>query len=632
MQNNSPTDKALFSDFTTDQVSLIKRALSIIEFIPIEPNSHLPKSIDVAEFLDTYNVDVNTVLATLLTDPRLAKSIIPLDIKAEFGETVAILVKDVNWLNSLKIYSPAVSASPHEAETLRRMLLSMTHDVRSILIKLAYRILRLRHLPNEPAEIRHYIAQETLDIYAPIANRLGIHQIKWELEDMAFRYINPHDYKHIAKSLASKRLERENCIESFVTQLQAQLTAENISSACYGRPKHIYSIWKKTQKKHLDIHQLYDLLAVRVIVDNLIQCYTVLGIVHSLWDYIPNEFDDYIAKPKENGYQSLHTVIHDDEGNRIEVQIRTQAMHDYAELGVAAHWSYKEGGKQSAALEKSVATLRQLLHEKQDDASLSRDFHSELFNDKVYVLSPANKVIELPKGSTPLDFAYAIHTDVGHRCRGAKINGKIIPLTYPLKSGEQIEILTTKICAPNRNWINPNLGYLKTSRAIHRVKSWFRNHQKVETINVGRTILEKECKHLGIKNIDMVDLLSFFKHANSDDFFEALGRNDINERQLAGYLKIPDSPQHTSSFRRKTTSSATPLTLSVAGINNIATSFAHCCSPSIDDAIIGFISHHHGITIHRTDCKNITQLDSDKQSQLISVNWDTHHSDPSSET
>ena len=297
-------------------------------------------------------------------------------------------------------------------------------------------------------------------------------------------------------------------------------------------------------------------------------------------------------------------------------------MHDYAELGVAAHWSYKEGGKQSAALKESVATLRRLLHEKNDENSLSQDFHSNLFSDKVYVLSPANKVIELPIGSTALDFAYAIHTDVGHRCRGAKINGKIMPLTYPLKSGEQIEILTSKTGTPNYKWIDPNLGYLKTRRAINRVKNWFRNHQKVETINRGKIILDKECKHLGIKNMDMVSLLNYFKLVNSDTLFEALGRNDINERQLAGYLKIQGVPQLSPSIKRKTTD-ITKSELIVAGINNIETSFAHCCSPSINDAIIGYISHHHGITIHRADCKNITQLGKAKQTQLIPVSWST---------
>ena len=622
MRINSLSAKPLFSDFTADQASLITRALNILEQIPLDTLSHLPKGIEVAEFLDAYNVDVNTIVATLLTDPRLSHATISLNIKTDFSETIALLVKDVNWLNKLNIYSLSTSSSAHEIEALRRMLLSMTHDVRSILIKLAYRTLRLRNLAHESAELRQYIAHETLDIYAPIANRLGIHQIKWELEDMAFRYINPQAYKHVAKSLAAKRLHRENCINNFVTTLQSHLSSENISSVCYGRPKHIYSIWKKMQLKHLNIHQLFDLLAVRVIVDSLIQCYSVLGIVHSLWEYIPNEFDDYIAKPKENGYQSLHTIIHDDEGNRIEVQIRTQAMHDYAELGVAAHWSYKEGGQQSAALEKSVATLRRLLHEKNDDDSLSRDFHSELFNDKVYVLSPANKVFELPLGSTPLDFAYAIHTDVGHRCRGALINGKIMPLTYPLKSGEQIEILTSKTGTPNHKWIDPNLGYLKTRRAINRVKNWFRNYQKIETINRGKIILDKECKHIGIKNIDMVNLLNYFKLVNSDALFEALGRNDINERQLTGYLKSLGVQQPFPSIRRKTTDLTKPE-LTVAGINNIATSFAHCCSPTVDDAIIGYISHHHGITIHRADCKNITQLGKAKQTQLIPVSWST---------
>ena len=624
MQLNSYSAKALFSDFMADQVHIITRAINILEQIPTDVLTHLPKGLAVAEFLDAYNVDVSTIVAALLTDPRLSQTELSFNIKTEFGESVAILVQDVNWLNGLKIYSLEISSSAHEVETLRRMLLSMTHDVRSILIKLAYRTIRLRNLPHESAEIRQYIAHETLDIYAPIANRLGIHQIKWELEDMAFRYINPQAYKHIAKSLAAKRLHRENCINNFVTTLQTQLSSEDISSVCYGRPKHIYSIWKKMQIKHLNIHQLYDLLAVRVIVDSLIQCYSVLGIVHSLWEYIPNEFDDYIAKPKENGYQSLHTVIIDEEGNRIEVQIRTQAMHDYAELGVAAHWSYKEGGKQSAALEESVATLRRLLHKKNDDESLSRDFRSRLFNDKVYVLSPANKVIELPIGSTALDFAYAIHTDIGHRCRGALINGKIMPLTYPLKSGEQIEILTSKTGTPNHKWIDPNLGYLKTRRAINRVKNWFRNHQKVETINRGKIILDKECKHLGIKNIDMVNLLNYFKLVNSDALFEALGRNDINERQLAGYLKSQGIQQLSPAIRRKTTV-LNKAELTVAGINNIATSFAHCCSPTVHDAIIGYISHHHGITIHRADCKNITQLGKAKLTQLIPVTWNINN-------
>ena len=372
-------------------------------------------------------------------------------------------------------------------------------------------------------------------------------------------------------------------------------------------------------RKQLGIEELYDLLAVRVIVDNLTHCYTVLGIVHSLWQYIPKEFDDYIANPKENGYQSLHTVILDSQGNRIEVQIRTQEMHNYAELGIAAHWSYKEGGKQTVAMEKSVTTLRKLLEEKQNDEKLTDDFRSELFNDRVYVLTPTGKLIDLVKGSTPLDFAYAVHTQIGHRCRGAKINGKIVPLTYTLKSGEQIEILTTKEAAPNHNWINPNLGYLKSSRAISRVKNWFRNQQQTENIARGKAILDKESKRLGLKTLNFVDMLHYFKQPNSDVLFEAIGRSDINSRQLAGYFKIPEFETIKTNIQLNVSPAKSVVT--VAGIDNVQTTFAHCCSPVVGDDIIGYISHHKGITVHRKDCKNITQLSIEKQPQLISVAW-----------
>ncbi len=619
MQKNTDPNKYLFRDFSATDNELIDRALAIIALIPDDPHYHRPKGIEVAAILRDYNVDLKTLLAAILSDPRLSQLTPQPDIKEQFGETVAALVKDVNWLNKLTVYSPEMTKKPHQAETLRRMLLSMTQDVRAVLIKLAYRIHRLRNLPKESYELRHFISRETLDIYAPIANRLGVHQFKWELEDMAFRYLEPQAYRQIAKSLANNRVQRENCINGFIELLQKHLAEENITGTCYGRPKHIYSIWKKMQRKQLGMDELYDLLAVRVIVDNLTHCYAVLGIVHSLWQYIPKEFDDYIANPKENGYQSLHTVILDPQGNRIEVQIRTQDMHDYAELGVAAHWSYKEGGKQTAAMEKSVATLRKLLEEKQSDETLSDDFHSELFNDRVYVLTPAGKLIDLVKGSTPLDFAYAVHTEIGHRCRGAKINGRIVPLTCTLKSGEQVEILTTKESAPNHNWIDPNLGYLKSSRAISKVKSWFRNQHQTENITRGKAILDKESQRLGIKVLNLDDMLGYFKQPNTDALLEAIGRSDINSRQLAGYLKIPELEDLPINVQPKKSSAKSVV--SVAGIDNVQTSFAHCCSPVLGDDIIGYISHHKGITVHRTDCKNITHLSPEKQTQLISVTW-----------
>jgi GTP pyrophosphokinase len=619
MQKNTDSSKHIFSGFSAADNELIDRALAIIARIPDDPHYHRPKGIDVAAILREYHVDLKTLLAAILSDPRLSQLKPQPDIKAQFGETVAALVKDVNWLNKLTVYTPEMTLKPNQAETLRRMLLSMTQDVRAVLIKLAYRIHRLRNLPKESYELRHFISQETLDIYAPIANRLGVHQFKWELEDMAFRYLEPQAYRQIAKSLANNRVQRENCINGFIELLQKHLAEENIVSTCYGRPKHIYSIWKKMQRKQLGIDELYDLLAVRVIVDNLTHCYTVLGIVHSLWQYIPKEFDDYIANPKENGYQSLHTVILDPQGNRIEVQIRTQEMHDYAELGVAAHWSYKEGGKQTAAMEKSVATLRKLLEEKQNDEALSDDFRSELFNDRVYVLTPAGKLIDLVKGSTPLDFAYAVHTEIGHRCRGAKINGRIAPLTYTLKSGEQVEILTAKESAPNHNWIDPNLGYIKTARAISKVKSWFRNQQQTENIARGKAILDKESQRLGIKALNLDDMLGYFKQPDTDALLEAIGRSDINSRQLAGFLKVPELEDLPINVRPK--KSLAKSVVSVAGIDNVQTSFAHCCSPVLGDDVIGYISHHKGITVHRTNCKNIANLSLEKQGQLISVTW-----------
>ncbi|MFI3188006.1 GTP diphosphokinase [Crenothrix sp. D3] len=619
MQTNSEPTKTLFSEFSAPERQQITQALAIAALIPEDVHYHRPQSVDVAAILMDFNVDLTTILAAILSDPRLETLTTLAEIKKQFGDTVAALVKDVNWLNKLTVYSPEMTDKPHQAETLRRMLLSMTQDVRAVLIKLAYRIQLLRQLPQVSYEERRFISQETLDIYAPIANRLGIHQFKWELEDMAFRYLEPATYRQIAKSLATNRIQRENCVTRFINLLQSTLAEEGISCECYGRPKHIYSIWKKMQRKQLPIDELYDLLAVRVIVDNLSHCYTALGIVHNLWHTIPKEFDDYIANPKENGYQSLHTVILDAENNRIEVQIRTQDMHDYAELGVAAHWSYKEGGKQTAVMEKSVATLRKLLEEKHSTDELGDNFRSELFSDRVYVLTPTGKLIDLVKGATPLDFAYAIHTEVGHRCRGAKINGRIVPLTYTLKSGEQVEILTAKEGAPNHNWIDPNLGYLKSSRAISRVKSWFGNQQQAEKIALGKAILDKECHRLGIKNPIETDVLKHFKQPNMDGLWETIGKGLINSRQLAAFLKVPELEGLLTN--RKPKKSMAKSVISVAGIDNVQTSLAHCCSPVLGEEIIGYISHHHGITVHRNDCKNITHLSAEKQAQLIVATW-----------
>ncbi len=624
MQKSTDTQKLLLEQFSKTDAVQIERALKIIAKIPDDPSYHRPKGTDVAAILVDFNIDLNTLLATLLSDPRLNAFNIQSDVGEQFGNTVAGLVNDINWLNKLNVYTADMASQPNQTETLRRMLLSMTQDVRAVLVKLAYRIHRLRNLSKESIDIRHFIARETLDIYAPIANRLGIHQLKWELEDLAFRYLEPQIYRNIAASLANKRTYREDCISQFIALLKKNLGSEGIISEIVGRPKHIFSIWKKMQRKQLEIDELYDLLAVRVIVDNLSTCYAVLGMVHSTWQYIPKEFDDYIANPKQNGYQSLHTVILDPHGNRIEVQIRTKDMHDFAELGVAAHWSYKEGGKQNAAMEKSIASLRKLLEEKGNDENLVENFNTELFYDRVYVLTPAGKLIDLVKGSTPLDFAYAIHTEIGHRCRGAKINGRIVPLTYTLKSGEQVEILTTKEGSPNHNWIDPNLGYLKSARAIGKVKSWFKNQQQAKNIATGKIILDKESQRLGLKTVSLTDLANYFKQPDTDRLLEAIGRSDINARQLSAFFKIPEleAPQ----IKFKPAKATVKSIVTVDGVDNVLTSFALCCKPVQGDEIIGYISHTKGITVHRKSCDNILHLNPYKQTRLIEVNWSSQKS------
>lgn len=629
MKKQMPPIEQLLSGFSADDAAQIEKAMAIVDSADSNPLNLRPKGIAVAMILGNVHIDLESILAAILSDSRVAGRLTESEIQRQFGATVAGLVKDVNWLNNLRVYSPEMTHEPNQSETLRRMLLAMTHDVRAVLIKLAYRIARLRGLSVEDSEIRRFIAQETLDIYAPLANRLGVSQFKWELEDLAFRYLEPENYKRIAQALADKRHQREHSINEFIAELRALLDEEGIQAKVYGRPKHIYSICNKLRRKNVAIDELYDLLAVRVIVDNLTTCYSVLGLAHSRWQYIPKEFDDYIANPKENGYQSLHTVIVDKKGQRIEIQIRTRSMHEFAELGVAAHWRYKEGSKHNIATEKNIASLRQLLEYKDSSDNLIEHFRTELFSDRVFVLTPAGKLIDLIKGATPLDFAYAIHTEIGHGCRGAKVNGRIKPLTYRLRSGDQVEIITVKNGAPNHNWLDPNLGYLKTPRAIGKVKSWFKQQQQAENIAIGKQMLDKEGKRLGLKTIDLDDLLEHFKMQHIDLLYEAIGRGDITHRQLAAALTIPEFAEPdlvAAQSRGKEEKSAARSVITVAGIDNVVTTIAHCCNPVKGDEIIGFISHKRGITIHRRDCENIAMLDSEQQGQLVEAAWSSGQS------
>ena len=612
----------LSSGYSSADRRLIKKALSIpIENLETKPIR--PKGAQVALILCELGVDGKTIIAALLSDPRLRDQISETDIKNTYGEPIAKLVKNVNWLNTFNVYSPEIISKPEQAEMLRRMLLAMIDDVRAVLIKLAFRVQRLRILPQEGYEVRLYISRETLDVYSPLANRLGIGQLKWELEDLAFRYLEPQLYKKLSTSLTESRADREAYLDKFIAELSLEFERNGLNAEIYGRPKHIYSIWKKMQKKKVDFIDVYDLRAVRVIVDKVASCYTALGIAHGRWPYVPQEFDDYIANPKPNGYQSLHTVVIGPRSAMVEIQIRTENMHKFAELGVAAHWRYKEGSKQDIATEKTISSIRHILENKNDDNSLLDDFRTELYSDRIFVLTPKGELKDMTKGATPLDFAYAVHTEVGHRCRGAKINGRIVPLTYELQSGEQIEILTAKEGKPSRNWMEPQLGYLKTTHARAKVRHWFREQDHDQNIRDGKSTLEKERHRLGLKDLEMKQLLDHFHISNNDELLIQIGRGDITLTQLAEALN-PRGKEHNflaiqTGKKVETTTQSHDIT--VQGIGNLMTHFAKCCKALPGDPIIGYITVGKGITIHRQDCHNVLQIAPNRQDRLVDVTW-----------
>jgi len=588
-----------------------------------------PRGIDVADILLGLRADPQSLEAALLSDPWVRDSLGETFVRERFGEAVAGLVQKINWLNTFNEYCEEVHEA-EQAELLRRMLLAVVNDVRAVLVKLAYRVQRLRLLKYEEQEAVSYrIARETLDIFAPLANRLGLGQLKWELEDLSFRYIEPEEYRKLAKSLASNRGERESYIHRFIALLEKALQEQEVKARVYGRPKHLYSIWSKMRRKHIGLDDLYDLLAVRVIVDRPATCYAVLGVVHGQWLHIPKEFDDYIANPKENGYQSLHTVVVGPEGRPVEIQIRTHEMHAFAEYGVAAHWRYKEGGGRDNALEGSLNSLRLLLESKDDDHRLLEDFRSELFADQIFVLTPKGQVVRLKKGATPLDFAYAIHSEVGHRCRGAKVNGTIVPMTYTLKSGEKVEILTAKVGGPSLGWLDPHMGYAQTSHARSKIRAWFKQQDHDKHLKAGKLLLERERHKLGLgplKEAELEELAHQFHLPRIDDLLLALGRGDVSAAQLATTLKVPGFHpavvQPAASVPLKAGGGGqdgAPVT--VPGIRNMMMHLAHCCDPVPRVPIVGYVTVGRGVAVHRFDCPNITQLPHRKKARLIDVQW-----------
>ena len=593
-----------------------QRALALVRDCG-EVSEPLPSGGEVVEVLAPLGVDEDALIAALLADRRCQDALDVARIEEAFGEQVAGLVKNVRLLNNFRPCQEPSSTNPAQAERLRRLVLALVDDVRAVLIKLAFRLARLRLLSAESFEMRRCIARETLDVFAPLANRLGVAQLKWEMEDLAFRYSDPQAYREIAKGLETRRVDRERFVDAFRDELLRLLSEAGIDARVSGRPKHIYSIARKMRRKRLGLDELFDIHAVRVIVDSLADCYAVLGIIHTHWNTIPKEFDDYIANPKPNGYQSLHTVIIGPQSKPVEIQIRTAEMHEYAEHGVAAHWRYKEGGGDDT-LNEVIASLRRLVDESGGDAELLADFKAEAFPDRVYVLTPAGDVIDLIKGSTPLDFAYHIHTQVGHRCRGAKIDGRIAPLTTPLKTGQQVEILTGSEPRPSRDWMNPNMGFLASASARAKVRHWFHAQAREANIEAGQRLLEQTARRFGVKPPPVETLLTHFRQESEEQLYVAIGRGDIRQSQLDALFTPEQTPGAKSPASAPGAGSSSAQVL---GVGNLLTRVARCCQPVPGDDVVGYITQGQGVTIHRRDCANMRALPPERLNRLVEIDW-----------
>ena len=602
----------------------------------LSPGSSFRMGLEMADILADLKLDQSTLEAAVLYR-AVREGLLSLEaVTKRFGDEVAKLIDGVLQMAAISYpLAPNHGMSQHnQQENLRKMLVNMVGDVRVALIKIAERTCALRQVKDAPREKCLQVAREVADIYAPLAHRLGIGQIKWELEDLSFRYLHEEEYKAIAKLLAEKRLDRDRYIHDVVETLKGLMEAQHIHRYdVSGRAKHIYSIWRKMKRKRIDFSQVHDVRAVRILVPEVTDCYTVLGIVHSRWHHVPNEFDDYIANPKKNGYQSLHTAVMGPENKVLEIQIRTFAMHDEAELGVCAHWRYKghDTNAKSRSYEEKIAWLRQVL-EWQDEVGgfgdLREGLSSDVAPDRIYVFTPDGHVIDLPRIATPIDFAYRVHTEIGHRCRGAKVNGRIVPLTYKLKTGQQIEILTATKGGPSRDWLNPSLGYVRTSRARAKIQAWFKHQDRDQNLDEGRALFEREMRRLDVEGLDLPKLAKAVNYQNADDMYAALGAGDLRigqvlhqAQQLFGETDDQEQLDRLLAKPRRQPSKATQSDITVLGVGNLKTSMANCCRPVPGEPIVGFITQGRGVTVHRQDCTNILQLRLEEPQRIIEVEW-----------
>lgn len=583
---------------------------------------------DILDLLESLAPGSSVQIALLLHDASLADIAFETTDLQGIAADVADLIEGQRAAERVwSLYS--VRGGSGSAEGLRRLLLAIIRDLRVVFILLARQLVRMRRASELDANERRALAELTADIHAPLANRLGIWQLKWELEDLAFRYLQPDTYRRIAQLLDEKRDDREAWIVRATAELTAAMREAGIEADIAGRPKHIYSIWRKMQKKGLDFSELYDIRALRVLVHDVPNCYAALGVVHSLWPFIPGEFDDYIASPKGNNYQSLHTAVIGPAGRALEVQIRSHEMHAYAELGFAAHWRYKEGSGGDASFERKIAWMRQLLEGKEessdDDSALLAGFRTDVIEDRIYVLTPKGQVIDLPRGATVLDFAYLVHTDVGHRCRGAKVNGRIVPLHFQPVSGDRVEILTGKTLEPRRDWLSAHNGYLATARAREKVRNWFKRADRELNLAAGRTLLDREFKRLAVQNVDLESLPAHFHLKTVDELYEALAVGDVTPTQIARSLHEDATPRHPQQLPRQAGPLRTPPpardALVIKGVGNLLTTLARCCQPLPGDSVMGFITRGRGVNVHRADCRQLQRLRAVDPDRIIEVEW-----------
>jgi GTP pyrophosphokinase len=633
---------SLSKNFAASEIDAIKRACEFVEPLyagisELTGEPLLQHALGTASILAGMNMDHETLVAAILhAVPERLENWMEKLVDA-FGASIVVLVHGLSRMEQIQDYSesyglhkPEINTEGHaqQIEGLRKMLLAMVEDIRVVLIKLAERTQTMRSLSAASAENQILIAREASGIFAPLANRLGVWQLKWELEDLSLRYLEPELYKKVARLLDERRVDREKYIADVLDQLKNELSQAGIKAEVSGRSKHINSIVNKMKRKQIDFSELYDVRAVRILVNDIKDCYTALGLVHNLWQPIPSEFDDYIAHPKSNDYRSLHTAVVGPRNLALEVQIRTYEMHQHSELGVAAHWRYKEGGKSDAKFDAKIAWLRQILEWKEDvsdGGDMLEQFKSELFQDKVYVLTPQGKVIDLSKGSTPVDFAYTLHTDLGHRTRGAKVDGSIVPLNYKLQNGQRVEILAAKQGTPSRDWLNPALDLLHSPRARAKVRHWFKHQHFDENVAQGRTQLEREIHRLGISSVNHEKIAQRLKFHKLEELLAAIGRGDVSPHQIVQAIQeeLPAKIESESKpvVTKPATAAASSSAVLVEGVGNLLTKMAKCCKPAPPDAIAGYVTRDRGVTIHRKNCSAMLRMPEQRRDRVLTAQW-----------